>query len=320
MLPPPQQVVYGQGTAYTPVQPISSATWPQTQGQPAPVQQQPYQPQLTTSTWPPGAIPASPGQPLQPMAAPQPTYAPQQYGQAWAGQYTQPPTTADYPSQQESGGKKTIVWIVLIFVLVMALAGVALALSLKKQPTAAPSNTPTTKQASGATGQTTASTSKTAQSLNDFSVVCDGGRVSNATDYTTGSSPHPIVLFEPGLTPGRFVESSVYFSEANWEADYKSPSNTQLVGCMTRKSVGDSTKTCTFENSDKQPVSLALYPVSYTLAVYEAKSGKKLTEKEVWGPATSCPYVAAYSKSDPKLYGLPDEAQVKEVVRTFVTK
>ncbi|MBL8121752.1 hypothetical protein JNM87_03310 [Candidatus Saccharibacteria bacterium] len=324
MLPPTPGQAYQQGqsspySAGAPQpQPAQPAQWQQSYAQQP---QQLYQAQ-------PGAWQSQAPTGQQQMSAAPATYsgqmgyAQQPSVQPWAAQnqYTQPVMNPGYYDQPKSGHKKVLLWIIISFAVLMLLLGVALMLGSKNKNVAPRTGSSASTTQSASSSDQAKYKASTAESLNDYSAVCDGGTISNSTDYSTGPSPHPIVLFEPSLTEGRYIESSIYFTDANWEADYKTPASAQLVGCMKRKSVGDSTKTCDFQDSDKQAVSLKLYPVSYTLTIYEAKSGKKLNQTEIWGPATSCPSVAAYSKNDPKLYGYPDKGQVTEAVRTFITK
>lgn len=176
------------------------------------------------------------------------------------------------------------------------------------------------KNNQGATGEATTGTEVSATNQSDFGKVCSGNTITSAADYT-GTGPHPISFFEEGVAGSKsFVTSSVYLSEAGWTPKSADFNKTQLVGCFTKKSSTGTGRKCELLDSDNKAFQIEQFNVVYTLTIYEAKSGKKVGEKEVSGPASTCPFFATYIKEDPKLYGDPDKGSVADAVKEYVTK
>ena len=227
----------------------------------------------------------------------------------------QPSPASSMPPTNATGQNKTKLIIGVVVAIIILAVGAAFALSPKKS---------STSQSGGDKPSPTNNTSKgnalTAEYLSEFSAVCSGSTISNAADYT-GTAPHPIALFESGLIDANdYTSSSVYLSDQTWSATTENFAKTQLVGCFSKKSTNATGKKCELKDSSENTVSLEQYNVVYSLKIYEAKSGKKLGEKEISGPATTCPFFASYNKNDPKLYGDPDKGATTEAVKEFVTK
>lgn len=209
------------------------------------------------------------------------------------------------------GSKKSII-IAAVVVLVLLIGGVSAYMLTKGNKSSSSKN-------SSGSSNTVSANSFTATSLSDYEKVCQGASASNASAYG-GSAPHPIVMMQPSAVSGHYTQDSIAFKDSTWTPDYTKYPSIQLVGCFDRKSELASPKNCSLQDSNKKTVNIPLVPVTYTLTIYEAKSGKKVATKEVSGPATSCPFIAAYNPSNPKLYGDPDSAGTQTAVTEFVTK
>lgn len=171
-----------------------------------------------------------------------------------------------------------------------------------------------------ASGEQTTGTQVSATNQSDFGKVCSGNTITSAASYT-GTAPHPISFFEEGVVGSKsFVTSSVYLSGAGWMPKTGEFNKTQLVGCFTKKSSTGTGRKCELLDSDNKAFQIEQFNVVYSLTIYEAKSGKKVGEKEVSGPASTCPFFATYIKEDPKLYGDPDKGSVADAVKEYVTK
>lgn len=227
-----------------------------------------------------------------------------------------------FPQMSPAGGStRGSLKKILIIAGVLLVAGAVVAATLFLKPKDKANNSNASTNTSQQQNETTEKASQfTAASLSDYQGVCKGNAAVNATDYTGGSSPHPIVLLVPSKVEGSYITSSVYLKDRSWAADYKNPDGVALVGCFSRKSEGAATKQCDLQDSNKQKVTIPLIPVIYNLDIYEAKTAKKIATKEIPGPVTGCPFLATYTPDDPKLYGDPDEATTQQVVSEFVTK
>ena len=225
---------------------------------------------------------------------------------------------AQTPPQKNN--KIKIIIGVAVAVVILAI-GAAFALSPKKEA----KNASGSGASSGKGSSSSSSTSKkgnelTATYMSEVSAVCTGSSITNVAEYK-GAAPHPIAIFEQDtIDKNSFTSSSIYFSDSSWTVDTKEYAKVQLVGCLTKKSTTATGRTCDMEDENDQKISVGLFNVVYNLAVYEAKTGKKLADKEVSGPATDCPYFATYDKEDPKLYGDPDKGSATEAVKEYVTK
>lgn len=160
-----------------------------------------------------------------------------------------------------------------------------------------------------------------AKALDDYKTICaDGGLVSNATAYS-GASPHPVVLFEKG-SDDKFAQSLVSFKDKTWAADPAKVTSGQLVTCIARKADTEvKLKTCPITDSaTKVTANVDFYSSKYTVDVYEAKTGKKLTTFENSSVSTICPTSATYSKADPKIFAGFDLVALETSLKDTVTK
>ncbi len=160
-----------------------------------------------------------------------------------------------------------------------------------------------------------------AKALDDYKAACaTGGLISNATAYA-GVAPHPIVVFEKG-SDDKFALSLVSFKDKTWSADATKVTSGQLVACIARKVASEKKlKSCPITDSvTKVTANVDFYSSSYTVDVYEAKTGKKVTSFENASISTSCPTNAAYNKADPKIYAVFDQIALETSLKDSVTK
>lgn len=273
------------------------------------------QPTSPTSDNPvPPSAPAAP--PYNPVPGPNPTASPSppQFGPASQTLQTPQPSApaSGYPPVTPKSKTPIIMIAGGAVVLVLLLALILLSLGKKDDsPKATPSGS--------STSDSRDDKSFSATNLGDLDKVCEGGVATNTTAYSSGPSPHPIVLFTPSnVNADSLVEESVTFKDRTWRADSSNVDAAQLVGCFKRTSTGTSKK-CDFR-SGGQPVSVDYLSATYELTIREAKTGKSLGTKEVNGPNLTCPFVSTYNKADPKIYASPDDGLTEAAVREFVVR
>jgi hypothetical protein len=159
-----------------------------------------------------------------------------------------------------------------------------------------------------------------AKTLDDYKAACStGGMVTNATAYG-GASPHPIVVFEKG-SDDKFAQSLVSFKDTTWSAVASKVTGGQLVACIARKAGSEvKLKDCPITDSvTKVTADVAFHSSKYTVDVYEALTGKKVTSFENSSIATTCPTNAVYNKADPKIYAVFDQVALEASLKTVVT-
>jgi hypothetical protein len=162
-----------------------------------------------------------------------------------------------------------------------------------------------------------AANAKTATYESDFETVCGNGSVSNAAAY---AKPYKIIAFSQGDRPDSW--DSVTLTDAvGYRSTSDSLSSINAVACLSRKADTEvKSKTCEFD-SGGDTVKADYYAVEYDIDLYEAKTGKSITSLgSVNGPATSCPFLATFSKSSPKVYASPDDAAVDAKLAEFAAK
>lgn len=210
--------------------------------------------------------------------------------------------------------KKTILLVTVGVTVTLLIAGLLSLGSLNNKSKNMPGqSSPVAQQ----TSKTNKNQSFAAKNAEDFGQVCQGGIPTNATDYKTGPSPHPIVLFTYGARDS-YSEEHVSFNNLKWQPSYDKVETTQLVGCFKRASQGE-TKKCDFDSA-YGPITVDYIAATYELIIREAKTGKVVGTKEVNGPNFKCPSVVSYEKDDPKAYAHPDEGLTEEAVKEFVLR
>ena len=155
---------------------------------------------------------------------------------------------------------------------------------------------------------------KTADSLSDFSAVCQTGAVSNAAAY---GAPYRVVALAKSSDKNVWSTVSLKY-DAPYSVKYSEYAVVNAVVCLTeQKGVAVKAKTCEFKSSGEAKM-IDYYATMYDAALYEAKSGKKVKDLgTVAGPAESCPIFVTYNKSDPKIIAKPDSDAVDALVAQF---
>lgn len=149
-----------------------------------------------------------------------------------------------------------------------------------------------------------------ASSSSDFSVLCEGGSISNAADYR---APYKVAAFSMKSDkpyPSWSSESLPY--DSTFRAEYDKHETLNVVACLDeQKDTAVKSKSCEFTSSG-QKVSIDYYSIKYKLTLIEAKTGRVIDEsKTVNGPANTCPSFVSYNKEDPRLHADPDEGALE---------
>lgn len=159
-----------------------------------------------------------------------------------------------------------------------------------------------------------AANTKTADSLADFSAVCQTGAISNAAAY---GAPYRVVALAKSSDKNVWSTVSLKY-DAPYSVKYSEYAVVNAVVCLTeQKGAAVKAKTCEFKSSGEAKM-IDYYATMYDAALYEAKSGKKVKDLgTVSGPAESCPIFVTYDKSDPKIIAKPDSDAVDALVAQF---
>lgn len=202
----------------------------------------------------------------------------------------------------------------LVF-LILCIGAVALLLKSSASKLTSDSNGSKSQQSSKQSDA--ASNAVTAKYSSDYEAVCKNGSITNAPAAT---KPYIIETFYTNDAKGddNWSSASVGYGESYYpKSDSETSAN--VVACLSQKKGSAAmSKTCQFEDSNDKPLSIDYYSVEYTLTYYAAQTGKKIgSESTINGPATTCPSFASYSKTDPKLYGSPDDAAVEASHKTI---
>jgi len=170
-------------------------------------------------------------------------------------------------------------------------------------------------QITSAPGETIA-----AKTLDDYKANCGGGMVTNATDYK-GVGPHPLVFFEKG-SDDKYAMSVVALKDKTWGADATKVTSGQLAVCVSQKTASEKKlKACPITDpATKVTANIDFYSVTYTVDVYNAKTGAKVSTYDSPSVSTTCPTTATYSKTDPKIFAPYDLASVETLIKDVVTK
>jgi hypothetical protein len=276
---------------------------PATPAEPVPPQPQTFEP----------AAPVTPAeQPMQPQPAVADPMIPVALPQ-------QPPVAPvagaplGQPAAGKSANKMLIIGGIVVGVILLLVAGFfAMKFMGNKKDNKAP--------ASSVVAPSSKEKTVTAESLSDYDAVCDGvgnTSVSNATAYQGGAKPHVIEVFKQDVT-NRYVSTSVGLPKGS-EGDSKAPTTVQIVGCVGVKTATLTGEKCTYKTSGDQTIEVPMYTVAYQLQLYEAKTGKKIgTLTDIPDSGSRCPIVAAYSKTDPKVYSSPKTDAIKAAVASYV--
>lgn len=157
----------------------------------------------------------------------------------------------------------------------------------------------------------------TATSMLKLSAVCQVGSVTNAAEFV---KPYKVAAFAKANDKTIWANVSLD-SKSEYAVSYSDYEKVNVIACAQEKDgAAVKTRTCDFKSSDKT-VSIDYYATKYDVAVYEAKSGKKIKNLgEVSAPATTCPIVATYDRDDPRITAAPDSDAINALVATFVAE
>ncbi len=161
-----------------------------------------------------------------------------------------------------------------------------------------------------------AANSKTADSMSDFSSVCEVGAITNAADY---AEPYVVAAFSKTSDKRSWSSVSLKY-DAPYAAKHDEYAKVNTVVCAKeKKDAAVKTKTCDFKTGGEEKA-IDYYATVYEVGLYEAKTGKKVKDLgEVSGPADTCPMFVTYDKSDPKIVARPDsaglEAKIVEAIQ-----
>ncbi|GAA0587907.1 hypothetical protein GCM10010172_86130 [Paractinoplanes ferrugineus] len=155
----------------------------------------------------------------------------------------------------------------------------------------------------------------------DLGRVCDGWFYPTSPRFA-GKAPHQITVgvVDSKALPSRHVKSSVDVPDLrNWRAwTPADPARTQLVGCVDLAGVGETVRTCKFD--DPEPKTPALRKATYRVRLFETATGRKLLDKSaVDGADQDCPSVAFLVGGEP-LASTVSDRQLYELFRPYVMR
>ncbi|HEY0965414.1 MAG TPA: hypothetical protein VGE13_02945 [Candidatus Saccharimonadales bacterium] len=253
---------------------------------------------------PPTEEPTSPASPQVPQASEAPT-----------------PSTGMTPTTPSSNKGLIIGLVIGGIILVLVIAGIILAVIFGSKDNKNTIQDDTKNQDSAKTEQSEdalrSANAKTAKYMFDLNAVCDNGSITNAADFT---KPYKLVAFAKNSTSPSYTIVTLAYG-ADYAAKYTDHESVNVVACLNEKpGTAIKSKTCDFKSGNEK-ITLDYYALKYSLTLREAKTGKLVkTLEDINAPATSCPIVAAYSKSDPKYYAKPDKDAVDAAIQKFVAE
>lgn len=206
---------------------------------------------------------------------------------------------------------------------VVLLAGIVIAIvvafSAISKDSSKNTGSSSSQQASSDEEKRRAANTRVADGLSDFSAVCQTGAVSNAATY---GAPYRVVALYHNSADLESSWSTVALKyKSEYGVSYSEYAVVNAVACLTeQKGAAVKTMTCEFKSGDKV-TAIDYYSTVYDVALYEAKSGKKVKDLgTVSGPANSCPYFTTYNKKDPKIVAQPDGDALDALIAAFATK
>ncbi|NYI94598.1 hypothetical protein HNR12_000875 [Streptomonospora nanhaiensis] len=156
---------------------------------------------------------------------------------------------------------------------------------------------------------------QTAESMDDYSTLCQGRPIPGAAEYTPGSGPHPVAVFEDVRNAEATSLSRVPLNVDRADDPFNpaAPGDVQLVACTERTDTGEEVATCEF-TGESAPMRSATVEVR----VYEARTAEEVGEPvEMVGEDTDCPYMVTFEGS-PKLFTIPSEDQYTSALGSLV--
>ena len=231
------------------------------------------------------------------------------------------PNSLAQPQPKKSGGKKIVIIIIAVIAILLLAGGSIMFVAMRtlqdKANNASEKNETNQKEDKAKEGSNFEQ-SVSAEYLTDYDEVCKKvATVSNSKSYSKGDLPNVVVLKQSAVSD-LFTTMSPIFKDASIQAaDYKVPTDVQLVACLTVDETNDVAGVCEAEQNGKK-VSLKKTAVTYKLEVFEAKTGKKLGNGAVDGPITDCPLLVYYDQSDPRVYGEPDSVKLESALVSII--
>jgi hypothetical protein len=135
--------------------------------------------------------------------------------------------------------------------------------------------------------------------ISSYDRVCDGEGVPGASAYSKTPGVHPIVWMKRENTQSAFNVDFTLKPPRTWVAQPKKAAEAQLVVCLT-KTKRSLNKKCDFppEKPGEPAYKLDLYAVTYQADLYEAKTGKKVTSKDISVKDDKCPMLHMFTKGE----------------------
>jgi hypothetical protein len=269
-------------------------------------------PSFLTQPKPAESAPAAP-QP-SPVPAPQPVAAA-------PGDVGLPPVVV------HTGRKSRKLLIVIVLVLLLAGGGAAAYFLMNKDDSTRQTNNTTSDSESENTenseqsnqDETPSVAAITATSTSEFDAVCDGGAISNAAAYTDSKSAVIYTFHNKPTSPDSWSSIFVGYGKSYYLEDLDNYADINTVACL-KYDAGDAGegKACEYTSSG-QTVTVTYKPLTYTMTLREAKTGKQIGDtQKIDGPATECPSSVLYDQATKTAYAEPDEDALEAAFDTFV--
>lgn len=239
-------------------------------------------------------------------------------GPAQQGYPTSPPApTAPPPPKKKNN---TLLIIIIISAAVLLLGGITVFALVAGSNKKSSTKNNTNQQKEEQTPPEKKDNEMSARNLDDFRESCNGTRILNSTSYTEGTAPHPIALFISNpVEPNSYLPHSVFFNDTKWAADYKDITKTKLVACFKRASENEKILDCKVTSSGQQ-FSVPLVAVTYKMTVYEAQTAKEVGSKDVKATSGVCDNVSTFTRTNPKFYAKPTDADIVASISEYVTR
>ncbi|WP_110797695.1 hypothetical protein [Mycolicibacterium setense] len=152
----------------------------------------------------------------------------------------------------------------------------------------------------------------TADSVSDFSKVCENGAVTNAAAY---GPPYKIAAYYYNFGFAGPTWSSAPVS--NWTSGSEEFTEINVVACLDRKD-GTEVKTATCEDDEAGAhITVDFYSVDYEITYRQAKTGEVIRRDTVGSSGDRCPIMATYNKKTRKIYADPDMDALEAKLQAF---
>ena len=151
----------------------------------------------------------------------------------------------------------------------------------------------------------------------DFADVCTALPIKTAKAYDkkAGNTSHTYLFYRENAQ-SQYMQRSMTLPK-DWEVDWQNAADTQLVACVNAVK-GEKKDSCEF-TIDGQGYTLELYDADYEVKLYEAQTGKLVTETVLKLQAQKCPKYQMFNKGEKVKEKLPDFKQpLTEFLKPFV--